>query len=284
MFDFSPNIIGATGGSGTRVFARIVRRGGMFIGENLNASEDAIDFGSYSDRWINTYMSFRRSVLPSNVDEPMRRELNQMVARHCESLTNSSRRWGWKEPRSIYLLPFIHEQFPDLKFLHVIRDGRDMAYSSNQNQLQKHGQTLLRWHDRWRSLPEQSLILWTRINELAAGYGEKHLGSHYLRIRFEDLCFDPYLTIQQIFEFFDLSGNIQKIAAEEIIPPKSLGRWRAQQNGWRLSRLAKNTLDRFGYATDNVAVWTKAAGVGDLADLYIAGLAKAERAIRPSKQ
>lgn len=253
LVDSSPNVIGATGGSGTRVFARIVRRGGMFIGENLNASEDAIDFGGYSDRWINIYMNFWRSASPPHVDEPMRRELNQMVARHCKPLTRSSS-WGWKEPRSIYLLPFIHAQFPDLKFLHVIRDGRDMAYSSNQNQLQKHGRTLLRWHDRWRSLPEQSLILWTRINQMAADYGETHMGSHYLRVRFEDLCFDPYLTIQQIFIFFNLSGDIEKIGVEEITPPRSLGRWRAQQNRWRLRHLAKDALDRFGYAADNVAV------------------------------
>ena len=52
-----PYIIGGTGGSGTRVFARIVRRGGMFIGTNLNDSEDALDFGEYSDRWINVFLS-----------------------------------------------------------------------------------------------------------------------------------------------------------------------------------------------------------------------------------
>ena len=33
-----PNVIGATGGSGTRVVARIVRHGGMFIGTNANGT------------------------------------------------------------------------------------------------------------------------------------------------------------------------------------------------------------------------------------------------------
>ena len=248
-----PNIIGATGGSGTRVFARIVRRGGMFIGTNLNTSEDAIDFGGFSDRWINTYMSFRGSALPSHVDEAMRTDLHQIITKHCEPLIGSSQPWGWKEPRSIYLLPFIHAHFPELKFLHVIRDGRDMAYSANQNQLQKHGQTLLRWHERWRSLPEQSLILWARINQMTAEYGESHMRANYLRLRFEDLCSEPHSTIRQIFVFFNLSGDVEKIAAEEVIPPNSLGRWREQQNHLRLSRLAKSTLQTFGYAIDNIA-------------------------------
>jgi hypothetical protein len=33
----------------------------MFIGSDLNDSEDAISFGDYSDRWINTYMRYRDS-------------------------------------------------------------------------------------------------------------------------------------------------------------------------------------------------------------------------------
>ena len=50
-----PYIIGATGGSGTRVVARIVRAGGLHIGKNITGAEDAVDFGAYSDRWIDTF-------------------------------------------------------------------------------------------------------------------------------------------------------------------------------------------------------------------------------------
>jgi Sulfotransferase family len=176
---------------------------------------------------------------------------NQILAEHCETLVHARQPWGWKEPRSIFLLPFFHAQFPKMKFLHVVRDGRDMAYSSNQNQLRKHGRTLLSWwHYRLRSLPEQSLTLWSRINHITADYGETHMGANYLRLRFEDLCLEPGLSIRQIFDFFNLSGDIEKIAAEEIIPPNSLGRWKAQQNHQRFSGLEKDTLERFGYAAD----------------------------------
>ena len=48
-----------------------------------------------------------------------------------------------KNPRSMFLLPFFDSYFPALKFIHIVRDGRDMAYSKNQNQLHKHGSTLL---------------------------------------------------------------------------------------------------------------------------------------------
>ncbi len=52
-----PCVIGATGGSGTRVVGRIVRAGGMYIGTNLNDYQDALDLAGYSDRWINEFVA-----------------------------------------------------------------------------------------------------------------------------------------------------------------------------------------------------------------------------------
>lgn len=43
--------------------------------------------------------------------------------------------WGWKGPRSVYFLPFYQAVFGDhFRFLHVLRDGRDVAYGDNQMQ------------------------------------------------------------------------------------------------------------------------------------------------------
>ena len=50
-----PLVVGATGGSGTRVVARILREAGLFTGSELNESEDAWKLGDYGDRWINLY-------------------------------------------------------------------------------------------------------------------------------------------------------------------------------------------------------------------------------------
>ena len=66
-------------------------------------------------------------------------DLGETLADHCAAVAGTAA-WGWKEPRSIYLLPFFHRHLPGLRFLHVVRDGRDMAFSENQNQLRKHGE------------------------------------------------------------------------------------------------------------------------------------------------
>src|SRR5205807_8226874 len=117
-----------------------------------------------------------------------RQEFQQALERHLSGSTAESTRWGWKAPRSVYLLPFLHAQFPQLKFIHVLRDGRDMAFSKNQNQLRKHGRAILNWRERWfYPVPLRSLLLWERVNLRAAEYGEGRLCENYYRVRFEDL-------------------------------------------------------------------------------------------------
>jgi hypothetical protein len=244
-----PNIIGATGGSGTRVVARIVRYGGMFIGTNLNDSEDALDFAVYLDRWLNSFLASKMSHCSLPCCTAMIRDLERVLDRHMAPLQPMARAWGWKEPRSMFLLPFLHSQFPTMRFLHVIRDGRDIAYSTNQNQLRKHGPWLLDATELRGSQPMRSMALWSRANLVTADYGEAILRTQYLRIRFEDLCYQPVPVIIQIFGFFGLIGEAEYIAQLVVRPPDSLGRWRTQERDTlaELQRLGRVALERFGY-------------------------------------
>jgi hypothetical protein len=243
-----PRVIGATGGSGTRVLARIVRSGGLFLGTRLNDYEDAVDFGSYSDRWINAWVS-ANGALPGADVEKMASELEHTVTRHCTDLPADARGWGWKEPRSIYLLPYYDRVMPTLRYVHFVRDGRDMAFSENQNQLRKHGSVILDADQEKLARPLQSIVVWTRVNDRAADYGEQVLGDRYLRVRFEDLCSDPAGTARRVFEFFGLEGDAEGVASETVRPPSTLGRWRDEKAATvrGLEEIAAPVLARFGY-------------------------------------
>src|SRR5436309_3513058 len=142
-YQSQPVIIGATGGSGTRVVARIVRHSGFFMGTNLNNAEDALEFLAFHDRWINVYLSEKEMPLTVVQKELMVEEFHVCIRKHRAFIPDESQKWGWKAPRSIYFLPFFHAQYPQMKFIHVVRDGRDMAYSKNQIQLKKHGKEIL---------------------------------------------------------------------------------------------------------------------------------------------
>jgi hypothetical protein len=243
-----PNAIGATGGSGTRVVARMVRAGGMFTGTDLNAYEDALPFGAYSDRWINEFVQAGGGPAPDDLLGRMRTDLDSLVRSHLDGLPPSARVWGWKEPRSIYLVPFYDAAMPSFRFLHFLRDGRDMAFSENQNQLVKHGDALLGEELRKEKTPVRSIAVWSRVNEAAADFGETRLGDRYLRVRFEDLCKQPAETVRRIYDFFGLDGDADAAAAE-VRPPDTLGRWQLRRKGIvaALHRTAEPALARFGY-------------------------------------
>src|SRR5260370_20821937 len=85
-------------------------------------------------------------------------------------MTREGTRWGWKEPRSIYFLPFLDQHWPGTKFIHVIRDGRDMAFSSNQNQLRKHGLFVLGSEVTDAPDPGRIAVLWARTNTEAGSH------------------------------------------------------------------------------------------------------------------
>jgi hypothetical protein len=243
-----PNTIGATGGSGTRLVARIVREGGMFTGTDLNAYEDSLPFAGFSDRWIDAFVRGGGQPVSPELLARMRDDLDSLVRSHLDDLPASAGLWGWKEPRSIYLVPFFTSAMPSLRFLHFIRDGRDMAFSENQNQLVKHGDAVLGDALRKEKKPIRSIALWSRVNVAAADYGERRLGERYLRVRFEDLCAEPAENVRRIYDFFGLQGDAEA-AATAVRPPDTLGRWRKRRKGIveALHRTAEPALARFGY-------------------------------------
>jgi hypothetical protein len=253
-----PYVIGATGGSGTRVLARILRRASTFLGNHLNESDDSLFFGAYSDRWVDRFVGGALPLPTGAVRTAMARDLDVTVTQHLSSLLAEGsgsrwRAWGWKEPRSIFLLPVFDAHFPALKFLHLVRDGRDMAYSQNQNQLSKHGRALLTREELSRARPLQSMALWARLNSQRADYGEARLGPRYLRIRFEDLCASPLAVIQRVFHFLGLRGDIEEIGRLEVVPPPSLSRWRSQDPAQieALHTVGHSALARFGYLSED---------------------------------
>jgi Sulfotransferase family len=239
-------LIGATGGSGTRVVARIVRQAGMYIGsEGLNESEDPLYIADFYDRWLNAWVP-QHGVAnePALLDD-----FRGVLARHVAGL-DRPRRWGWKEPRSMYLIRLFDRYFSSFRFLHVVRDGRDMAFSSNQNQLRKHG-VLAGLPQPELSPPAQSIALWAWANWEAAHFGRESLGDRYLRIRLEDLCREPATVTAQVLEFFEVDGDARALG-EEIVAPASLGRWRAEDPRViaELEGIAGPALAELGYVTD----------------------------------
>jgi len=220
----APVVIGGSGGSGTRVLSELLMMSGFYMGARQNVSCDALDFVGFYDQWLNKY-GFGRSAMSTMDESSMHAVFKQSMDRFNEGLNLSdSLDWGWKNPRSMLILPFLNDCLPDMKFIHLVRDGRDMVCSKNKNQFEKHGDLILSDTQQGYSAEEKAMYFWSESNMLVAEYGEAFMGERYMRIRFEDLCLHTEKTLNGLESFLGRLLNNKEFTGF-IHTPKSVGRW-----------------------------------------------------------
>jgi hypothetical protein len=192
------------------VVARILRTAGMFSGEKLNPYEDAVELGFYSDRWIDRYLAGQRS---PNLHEQMAADLRSVLQDHTSTAPEDARAWGWKEPRSIYLLRFWHETMPSLRFLHFVRPRHGLLGEPES------AQEARRRRARRRASEGEDARTLDRALESRQPGGRR------------------------------LRRGGPAIPRAEVRPPDTLGRWqlRPKRVIEELNRTAEPTLRRFGY-------------------------------------
>lgn len=239
----APIVIGGCGGSGTRLAVEMLRRAGVFMGHHLNESLDAMHFVPFLEEKIPAILSETKRLdyaLPAHVT-PWLETLQSLALQHLGGQTPA--RWGWKNPRSIYILPLILEIYPEMRFIHIIRDGRRMALSSNQNQTNLYYPLL--FGEDSLALPLRALRLWARVNEEVAEWGTRELSERYTRVRYEDL-----LSEEGAAQMLRPLGLAAAPSAGSLIrPPKEEMRiedWKALLRGH--GDLVERALVRFGYA------------------------------------
>jgi hypothetical protein len=168
--------------------------------------------------------------------------LKTIVMPQGESLT-SFQKWGFKSPESIYFLkPFIRF-FPDSKIIHVIRDGRDIALSKHRLPL------LYRYVFNIEEHSDPVLMAfqnWAVVNAWAKKtYSESLSSSHYLLIKYEDLCKAPEKSVDRILDFTELIPPDRRRILKIPKQNPSVGRWQKHKDKFR--QLDTSILNEFNY-------------------------------------
>jgi hypothetical protein len=184
-------------------------------------------------------------------------------------------RWGDKTPFYCQYLPAVQSILPEAHFIHIIRDGRDVALSG-------------------RGLPftgggvEAIARDWVRQIRLARR--DARACNHYLEIRYEDLLLESAGVLQGICEFIDLPYESQMehyyLRANERLDelgtayrpdgavfatkdsrlhlhrltsqppePKRIGRWKTEMTREELAactKVAGELLEELGYESQSV--------------------------------
>jgi hypothetical protein len=102
-------------------------------------------------------------------------------------------RWGDKTPRYMRAMPRIARALPEARFVHLIRDGRDVALSQRERVIDDEDVTMAAMAERWQR----------RI--VAAREGAAEIKDDvYLEVRYEDLVGDTEATLRRVCEFVEL--------------------------------------------------------------------------------
>jgi hypothetical protein len=125
------------------------------------------------------------------------RDLVEIVYRWHMEVEGKSR-WGDKTPAYIEIVPPLAAMFGDAKFIHLIRDGRDVAKS-----FQRQG-----WHGPWMHGYTRE---WLRAAELDMKLSKTVLNERILRVLYEDLVLYPEATLRRICAFIDESFEAQML-------------------------------------------------------------------------
>ncbi|PLW81642.1 hypothetical protein CWI75_14325 [Kineobactrum sediminis] len=222
-----PVAVGGVGGSGTRVINQLLAELGFCMATPMNDAGDALEWPPLDKLLAPCAHGMEAR------DPDFFRALNVLdgllaLRRHNLGATLRS---GWKVPSTFLWLTGLAEFFPQMQYIHLIRNGLDMAYSGNQRQVR-------RWSAKFgingdhgagdRMPPALMLEYWLRANKFVLDTGPELLGNRFLLVRYEALCLNPEKEIRRLCAFLetDIESTRLQLLASRITPPASLHRYR----------------------------------------------------------
>ena len=125
-----PFVIVAKGHSGTRFLARAFLASGVFMGADRNAVEDSMAWYEAFARPLITsryYPDWCRHDPDPGFEREVSARLDETLRRYLGDVQTTGA-WGWKGS-VLFVMPVVKQVLPATKFVHLIRDGRDVVLS-----------------------------------------------------------------------------------------------------------------------------------------------------------
>lgn len=177
-------------------------------------------------------------------------------------------RWAEKTPRNISRIDVIFRHFPGARFVHVLRDGRDVAASLRTHPRHRVVGGRLVPQDTWKPIAGCARR-WRDDIEASRPYWND---SRFHTVRYEELVLDPRGVLEPLMEFLgepwdetmlehaavespfrDATRFAQNPEALAAVSHASLGRWQRDldtRDRRIFKRIAGGLLIELGYARD----------------------------------
>ena len=233
-----PVVVFCKSHSGSRLLVDMLCRAGVFMGAHASGSGDSWDLAPLIRYLVTRYHPDYAPVLASE-DALLPDMMKVAFARHLEGYDPQSRQpWGWKVCETTYVLPVIRALFPEARYIHILRDGRDIAFSNHIGPVDAFWRKIYFGHadiESWRGMTldgpgyRRSPHLFNAQHWLSsASLGHRaalELGPDCLELRYEELIQDLRGSADRLLAFLELSDTAIDLPPIHVT---SMGRFRRQ--------------------------------------------------------
>lgn len=252
--------------SGSRLLALLLLQQSVFMGGQLNESLDSLPLLKLVE-WIvaREYPSFAMLRRPDEWPQDLQNLIGAVLDAHLAGWERGQP-WGWKLCETVYVLPLVAALFPDARFVHLIRDGRDVAFSDHVSPELPFWRKVYFGTDAirsWRGMPLDNPAYvrkshlynaqhWQESVTLGRHYGVM-LGPSYHEIYYEQLCATPFEEGRKLMVFLGLKPDDAALAATATnVLRVAVAKYRREPVSKQkaVQRLIEPTLLAFGYACE----------------------------------
>ena len=277
----SPVLVVGMHRSGTRLLAEVLDRLGIFMGADQQADGESVTFMLLNEAILHQCGAFWSEPMAAHfvLAEPEtvsqlawgtatmldRQKANYLglSSGAVSSDPDETRRFGWKDPRNTFTLPVWRHLFPDLKVIHIVRHGVDVAVSLARRHSEAlqvatgktvpgaltviRDQTLAILSSRRGWTLSEALTMWEQYVEKAR-LESAELGENVLEICFEELLEQPGRVIADVAKFCDVPDVIEGTAFLERVNSIRAYAYRQKPELVEFAESERAVLAQYGYS------------------------------------
>ena len=233
-----PVVVFCKSHSGSRLLVDMLSRAGVFMGAHVSGSGDSWDLAPLIRYLVTRYYPDYAPVLAGE-DALLPDMVNAAFSRHLEGHDpRSQRRWGWKVCETTYAIPVVRALFPQARYIHLLRDGRDIAFSNHVGPVDTFWRKIYFGRadiESWRGMTLDGPGYRRRpylfnaqhwISSASLGHrAALELGGQCLELRYEELIQDLRASAERLLAFLELSDTAIDLPPIHVT---SMGRYRRQ--------------------------------------------------------
>ena len=199
-----PVVLMGRGHSGTRVLAWMCAHLGLQLGSSAPHVTGDPDDVKFTDRIKGIAARNLDITSPYDASARAMRKFRSAVAAYWRGLGQPMDMWGWKFPETYLIAPIVARAFPQARYLHLVRDGRDLAFKRHltDNTERRVGRAVLAACGA-TTLPHhlQAASSWAYQVDRFDAFKTQLATSSVFEVRFEDLCTAPRHWAERLCEF-----------------------------------------------------------------------------------